>query len=119
MKPGTQDLHQYWNGIRTKVCTICLHGDARGNCHLDDEIECPIKLRLPSIVSAVNSVPHHAMNDYLTELRLILCDECKHQAVDDRCILGEENNCPLDKHFIHVVNTIKETQRHGHLRTSL
>ncbi len=102
------ELQEYWQAIRTNVCTKCLDGDGYGNCRLDPAIECALQNYLPLIVNAVSRIESDQMDDYVRELRAIMCAQCKYQSANGYCVLRSEVDCPLDRYFPLVVEAIEE-----------
>ncbi len=102
------ELQEYCQAIRTNVCTKCVDGDGYGNCRLDPSLECTLQNYLPLIVNAVSRIDSDQMDDYVRELRAIMCAQCKYQAVNGYCVLRNEVDCPLDRYFPLVVEAIEE-----------
>lgn len=101
------DLQDYHDAIRERVCTRCIDGDGEGNCRLQSSTECPLMMHLPMIVNAVNRVSSDRVEDYVSELRAIVCTQCSHQTADGRCTLRTFVECGLDRYFPLVVEAIE------------
>ena len=102
------DLQQYQEAIRLKVCARCIDGDGHGNCRLDPSANCPLLEYLPLIVSAVSRVNSNRVEDYVAELRGIVCAQCVHESADGTCVRRKEVECALDRYFPLVIQAIEE-----------
>jgi hypothetical protein len=104
------ELQEYWQAIRQKVCAKCLDGDGYGNCRLDPSLDCGVLEYLPKIVEAVSRVKSKDINDYVVELRGMVCTQCKYQKADGNCDLRKEIDCALDRYFPMIIDAIEEVQ---------
>jgi hypothetical protein len=102
---------EYWQAVRAKVCEKCIDGDGHGNCRLDPSIECALQKYFPLIVDTVRRIKSDQMEDYVRELRLITCAQCKYQTVNGYCIVRDQVDCALDRYFPLVVEAIEEVGR--------
>ena len=73
------NLDKYWQAVQRRVCAKCVDGDGQGNCRLNGEEECALKLHFPRIVEAVLSVQSDKVEPYVEALRFGVCGVCKHQ----------------------------------------
>lgn len=106
---------QYWEALQSRICVKCLDGGGDGSCRLAGDGFCAMKLYLPAIVDAVNSVYSHSIIPYEEQLRKNVCSACVLQSADGRCSLREEVDCALDRYFPLIVEVIEETQKRSHL----
>ena len=106
MKP-----RDYWQAIHEKVCMNCIDSDGHGNCRLDPAVECALQMHLPLIIQVVNKITSSSMDDYVRELRAIVCNRCKYETVNGTCGLRAEVDCALDRYFPLVVQAIEEVNR--------
>lgn len=102
-------FERYWNAIQPRVCVRCIDGDGWGNCHIGFGRDCAVKLYLPLIVSAVRRVTSDRIEDYVSELRGIVCAQCKFELPSGRCKMREAIECALDRYFPLIVEAIEET----------
>lgn len=96
----------YWKAIRATVCIKCMHGGNTGVCRLDPPLECPLQLYFPFLVDVVSGIPRDTISEYVREVRLLTCSQCKHQTVNGNCVLTAEMHCALDEYFPLVLETI-------------
>jgi hypothetical protein len=101
---------EYWEAMRTHVCTQCEDGDGMGNCRHVDPQPCPLKSYFPEILGVVNSVYSHSIEPYEELLRKRVCAICLHQGAPGDCSLRDAARCPLDRSFPVVVQVIESTQ---------
>jgi len=113
-KERAMELQEYWKAIEAKVCTKCIDGDGHGNCRLDPAIACALQQYLPLIVQAVERVKSDRVDDYVAELRGIVCAQCTHQAAGGRCTIREQVDCALDRYFPIVIDAIEEIKARVH-----
>jgi hypothetical protein len=107
-------MDEYWKAIEAKVCVKCIDGDGAGNCRLDPAIACALQQYLPLIVRAVERVSSDRVEDYIAELRGIVCAQCIHEAPGGRCMVREQVDCALDRYFPLVIDAIEEIKaRHN------
>lgn len=97
----------YADTIRDAVCLRCIDGDGNGNCRIDPAITCPIQRYLPLIVTAVGRVKSESMDEYVAELRGIVCAQCSYQSAAGRCGMRAQVDCALDRYFPLVVEAIE------------
>ncbi len=102
------ELQEYWEAIRTKVCSNCINSDGYANCRLDPTMQCALQPYLALIVKAVNRVRSDRLDDYVSEVRAIVCAQCKYQSLTGKCLLRTELDCALDRYFPLVVEAIEE-----------
>lgn len=101
------ELSEYWQAIQENVCARCVDSDGAGNCRLDSSVECPLLKYLPLIVNAVHRVTSDRVDDYVVELRDIVCAQCRHQSPDGKCALRSQVDCALDRYFPLVIEAIE------------
>ena len=105
------DLHPYWQAIRDKVCSLCVDADSHGNCRLDASTECPLQADLPRIIRIVRDIRIESMDEYVRELRLILCSGCTHETASGNCRLRDDVDCAVNRYFPLVMEAILSVDR--------
>jgi hypothetical protein len=105
------NYQEYWSVIKEKICGKCIDGDGSGNCRLDPSIDCALQQHLPFIVNVVNHIKSDKIDDYIRELRLVVCERCKYQTVNGYCALRTEVDCALDRYFPLVIEAIEDLQK--------
>jgi hypothetical protein len=108
----------YWQALQTKICSKCLDGDREGNCRIDQNGFCAMKVHFPAIVEVVNSVYSHSIVPYEEQLRKKVCGTCTYQSTSGLCAMRDEVECALDRYFPLIVEVIEETQRRAHSAAS-
>ena len=111
------DLRTYWLAVRSRVCSNCIDGDGWGNCRLDKAIECPVPMFLLRVVDLLNRSGRDSLQEYVTELRAIVCSRCSHQFENGTCSLRQEIDCPLDRYFPHVIEAVEAVNRRLQMQT--
>jgi hypothetical protein len=102
-----ENMGQYWDAVRSKVCEHCVDGDGSGNCRMTPGQECALQAHFPEIVRAVLSVKSDSTEPYIAALRLDVCSTCKHQSPDGKCTLRTHLDCGLDRYFPLVIDAIE------------
>jgi hypothetical protein len=64
-------------------------------------------MHLPLIINAVNRVSSDRVEDYVSELRAIVCTQCMHQSAEGKCGLRTFLECGLDRYFPLVIEAIE------------
>jgi hypothetical protein len=98
----------YLQAIRNKVCAHCIDADERGNCRLHYDEICAVEEYLPNIITAVNRVKSDRIDEYIVELRAVVCTECKNRREDGTCVVRDRLDCGLDRYFPLIVEAIEE-----------
>jgi len=105
---------QYLEMIQQRVCAKCIDTDEKGNCLLHDDEICAVEEFLPEIVQAIQRVQSDKVEDYVLELRNLVCSQCKHQSEDGTCVVRNNLDCGLDRYFpliIEAVEQVDESRR--------
>ncbi|MDZ7363290.1 MAG: hypothetical protein ONB46_21610 [candidate division KSB1 bacterium] len=104
-------MQAYLDAIRDRVCPVCLDAVMVGNkfvrCGLPAGRKCPVEIYLPQIVDVVESVDSWLMEDYVNVLREKVCASCENSE-GEVCVLRLQADCPLDRYFMLVAESIKE-----------
>ncbi len=98
----------YWRVLQENVCTRCADGDKDGNCHLDKNRECPLKVHLPFVITSVNRISSIRIQDYAQQLHTIICDDCKYQTDKGTCVKRVKEECALDHYFPLMIDSIEQ-----------
>lgn len=106
---------EYWEALQAKVCIKCLDGNGDGDCRIAGDGFCAMKIHLPNIIEAVNSVYSHSIVPYEEQLRNKVCSTCTHRSADGHCSLRDEVECALDRYFPLIVEVIEETAKRSHI----
>ncbi|MBI4547926.1 MAG: hypothetical protein HY707_08100 [Ignavibacteriae bacterium] len=101
----------YWQQIREKVCTQCMHGDAKGNCSLSTTEECALKVYLPEIISVVANAHTDSYERQLYKLRRHVCILCDWQMPDMTCQKRTEGTCALERYYPIIIEIIKDARK--------
>ncbi|HUL44500.1 MAG TPA: hypothetical protein VLY03_09095 [Bacteroidota bacterium] len=104
------ELQQCWEAIRGKVCSRCVDGDGYGNCRIGPGRECALQQYLSLVINAVERVRSERVQDYVTELRAIVCAQCSQQEPEGHCRVRGEVDCALDRYFPLVIEAIEEVR---------
>ncbi len=105
---------QYLQMIQQRVCAKCIDTDEKGNCLLHVDEICAVEEFLPEIVQAIQRVQSDKVEDYVVELRNLVCSQCKHQSEDGTCVVRNNLDCGLDRYFpliIEAVEQVDESRR--------
>lgn len=102
------DRDDYWYAMQQNVCIHCIDGDRDGNCHLDTNRQCPLKTHLGSVITTVNRVSSVRIEDYIEQLHVVVCDDCKYQKKDGTCTKRVKEDCALDTYFPLFIDSIEE-----------
>lgn len=75
--------------------------------------DCTLNQFILEVITLVNSIKSDSLYDYYAAFRVRVCPSCS-EARDGVCTVREVLDCPLDRHFPLVVESIKEvnTQQH-------
>lgn len=103
-----EDLDEYWKAVWQLVCRRCIDSDEYGNCRLDHDMECALKMHFPTIVNTVRGIQSDSMEPYVAALRANVCSICRYEASDDSCKVRNEVNCALDRYYPLVVQAIED-----------
>ncbi|HEY4612676.1 MAG TPA: hypothetical protein VII11_06805 [Bacteroidota bacterium] len=104
-------MDRYWDEIQSKICHKCIDGDGTGRCLLPSDVQCPVRLYLPEIVTTIVNVKSESYDAYIHSLRRNVCILCENQKADGSCDHRIHLECALDRYFpliIHVVEDVKE-----------
>ena len=104
------ELQQCWEVIRANVCSKCVDGDGHGNCRIGPGRECALEKYLALVINAVERVRSECVQDYVTELRAIVCAQCRYSHPDGHCILRGEVECALDRYFPLIIEAIEQVR---------
>jgi hypothetical protein len=105
---GGYMIDSYLQAIRKKVCTHCIDADERGNCRMHYDEICAVEEYLPNIITAVNRVQSEKIDDYVVELRTLVCSECRNQRPNGTCVVRDRLDCGLDRYFPLIIEAIEE-----------
>jgi hypothetical protein len=109
--PAGEVRWAYRLAVRARVCPSCIDGGGWGDCLLDSSVECPVQSFLPQVVDLVTRSGPGSVQEYVTELRSIVCSRCAHRFEDGACSLRQELECPLDRHFPQVIEAVERVNR--------
>lgn len=102
------DMENSWSVIQSRICRKCIDGDGRGNCRLPRGEQCALQQFLPAIVEIVSSLDSGSYDDYLRALRSQVCEQCREQLPDGRCLKRASLECALDRYYGLVIQVIDE-----------
>lgn len=105
------DTERYWQEIRRRVCEKCIDSDGTGTCRVDPATGCALRSYLPLIIAAVNRVSSDRVADYVSDLRGIVCAQCRHQSADARCAVRDGVECALERYFPLVIEAIESVNQ--------
>ena len=97
-------------GLRRRICSVCVDRNVDGTCGLNDQKECALGMHFPRIVQAVSRVHSTRIDDYVQAIREDVCASCANQDSDGACKVREEVRCVLDRYLFLVVDAIEEAQ---------
>ncbi len=101
------ELTEYWEAVQTKVCNHCVDSDRKGNCRLEPERQCALKVHFASALDAVLSTHSEKLTPYIESLREKVCGVCDYHGTDGVCAVRSEIACGLDRYFPLVVEVIE------------
>lgn len=106
---------QYEEAIRTRVCVACLERTGRGICGISRPEDCTLNQFMLEVIALVNSIKSESLYDYYAGFRVRVCPACK-EALDGVCTVREVLDCPLDRYFPLVVESIKDVNAQQYFR---
>lgn len=108
------NTEHFWSAIQRKVCVHCIDSDGAGNCRLHPSQKCALESYFPLIVLAVQNVESDRYDDYVNELRAVVCRQCKYGSeVEGECGLRSYTECGLDRYFPLIIEAIEEVKQAG------
>lgn len=107
------EFNEFWEAIRTNVCSHCIDSDGHGICRLPEATACGLKRYFPAIVNTVLSVQSDNLGPYVKALRENVCTVCEHQTVQGGCLVRSNIDCGLDRYFPMVVESIESFRVDG------
>lgn len=109
-------MKEYMASIRRRVCSMCknhivthiIGGEHQIiSCGLPADKKCAIESYLPKIVEVVESVNSPRLEDHIIKLRYKICSKCE-DLENGYCTRWLNADCALDRHFMLVVEAIKD-----------
>lgn len=58
----SDDMLDYYNELKEKICTDCRTRDGKGFCHLKDDVNCSLDRYFPHIVETIHKVDEAEAN---------------------------------------------------------
>lgn len=93
--------------ILERICAACADRRDDGSCGLDAELQCSLERHLPQVLEAVKQVAGERIEPYVAALRDTVCTVCE-QGEPEVCEVRTQVDCPLDRYFGLIVETIED-----------
>lgn len=105
-----EDLREYREALRDRVCSICRKFGYDAVCGIGKEGECPFDRHLERLLEAVLTTPRSDyIADYLPKIRERVCSTCPNQNERGVCKSRDMAYCGLDCFIVLAVQTIEDT----------
>ena len=101
------DIQRAWQAVEQEVCSMCPDGNGEGGCRRHPAVDCAIRQYFPLICNAVLRILPGNRNEYVRELRAIVCAQCRHQGAQGYCSLRSQVDCAVERRFEFVVEAIE------------
>ncbi len=106
-----EELREYREALKDRICSICQKFGYDEVCGIGAEGECPFDLHLTRMLDAVLSTPRSdKIDDYIPRIRKMVCKYCPNQNERGICKSRDTAYCGMDAFIVLVVQTIEDVQ---------
>ena len=96
--------------VMERICAACVDRRDDGSCGIDADLQCAIKLHLPTILKSLEGLQSDQLSDYVERTRRSVCSICE-DGTPEVCEVRDKVDCPLDRYLGLVVEAIEEIKR--------
>ena len=105
-----EELVEYRQALKDKICSICQKFGYDEVCGIGVDGECPFDRHLPRLLEAVLTTPRSEfIADYVPKIRALVCSGCDNQNERGGCKSRDHAYCGLDSFLVLVVQAIEDT----------